>query len=128
VAVVLGGSVHLQRWSDGYRSLSVGPLFLVDVAASVVLAVALFAVSDRRAVYAALALSIGALAALALSRTTGLAGFAETGLDRSAVEAVTIEVAAVALLTATLASGSGRTASAAGPSSSPGTTERGDPR
>ena len=42
--LVWSGVIHLQLWSDGYRSISViGPLFLIQGIASIVLAVALVA-------------------------------------------------------------------------------------
>ena len=42
--LVWSGVLHLQLWSEGYRSISViGPLFLVQGIASIVLAVALVA-------------------------------------------------------------------------------------
>ena len=40
--MVWSGVIHLQLWSDGYRSISViGPLFLIQGVVSIVLAVAL---------------------------------------------------------------------------------------
>jgi hypothetical protein len=42
--LVWSGVIHLQLWSDGYRGISViGPLFLIQGIASIVLAVALAA-------------------------------------------------------------------------------------
>jgi hypothetical protein len=98
VALLLGASVHLERWMHGYRELSVGPSFLANVVASVVVATALFAWHDRISVIVGLVLSLGSVAALVISRTVGLFGFEEAGFDRPALEAIVFEAIAVVLL------------------------------
>src|SRR5271155_4970268 len=60
--LVWSGVIHLQLWSDGYRSISViGPLFLIQGIASIVLAVALTAF--RRLVLLAAGAGLGAATA-----------------------------------------------------------------
>ena len=61
--LVWSGVIHLQLWSDGYRTISViGRLFLIQGIASIVLAVAL--VAFRRLVL----LAAGAVLAAPLLR------------------------------------------------------------
>ena len=69
--LVWSGVLHLQLWSEGYRSISViGPLFLVQGIASIVLAVAL--VAFRRLVLLAASATLGAGSARSkATRSTG---------------------------------------------------------
>lgn len=102
--VLLGGAVHLQQWLAVFRDQSIGPLFLVNTIASVIVAVALVATDDDVVMWpvlAGLALSVGSLLALLASRTVGLPGFEATGYDVAEYEAIAVEaLASVALVAA----------------------------
>lgn len=96
--VLAGGLIHYDLWMDGYRSIpSIGPLFMTNLVASVLVAVALL-VSGRPAVVAAgAALSIGSLGALVASRTVGFLGFTESWTDQS-VQIIAAEIGAMVTL------------------------------
>ena len=105
LAVLVGGAVHLQQWLTIFRDQSIGPTFLVNAVASLVVAVALVATDDRIvrwAVVAGLALSVGSLLALLASRTVGLPGFEATGYELAEIEAIVAEVVATVSLGAAL--------------------------
>ena len=120
--VLLGGAVHLQQWLTIFRDQSVGPLFLVNAVASLLVAIALVATDDHVVVWpvlAGLALSIGSLAALLASRTVGLPGFEATGYDVAESEAIVVEsLATVALAVAYVVTRRAPTSSPALPGSS----------
>lgn len=73
-ALLVSAAVHLYLWFDGVRNQSVGPMFLVNVVAGVVIAVLL--VRWRHWLPAFLTLGFGAatLAAFAIASTVGLLG------------------------------------------------------
>lgn len=103
--VLLGGAVHLQQWTSVFRDQPIGPTFLVNAAASLVVAVALVATDDRAVVWpvlAGLALSVGSLLALLASRTVGLVGFEATGYDVAEHQAIVVEALATLVLAAAL--------------------------
>lgn len=90
------GVIHLELWSDGYRHVpTIGVLFLASVAGAAVLVVALSVTRRGAVALAAGVYALTSLAALALSRTTGLLGFTERGLDERALATVGAELAAV---------------------------------
>lgn len=108
LAVLAGGAVHLQQWLTVFRDQSIGPTFLANAVASLIVAVALVATDHRAvrwAVLAGLALSIGSLVALVASRTVGLPGFEATGYDVAEIEAIVAESVATAALVAALVVG-----------------------
>ncbi len=97
--VAIGGFIHLQLWSGGYRGIPlIGPWFVANMVASAVIAVALLATADRRVALAGLALSLASLAALVLSRTVGLFGFLETTWTERALSATGAELGAIVAL------------------------------
>ena len=102
--MVWSGVIHLQLWSDGYRSISViGPLFLIQGAGSIVLAVAL-AVFRRVFLLAAGAVTMAATAAgLLLSASVGLFGYQESLAVPYAMSSLTVEFAGAAVLAAAAA-------------------------
>ena len=92
--LVWSGVLHLQLWSEGYRTISViGPLFLVQGIASIALAVAL-AAFRRLAVLAASA---------ALAAGTGLFGYTESLAVPSAQTSLVVEFTSAAMLAAAAA-------------------------
>ena len=102
--MVWSGVIHLQLWSDGYRSISViGPLFLIQGAGSIVLAVAL-AVFRRVFLLAAGAVTMAATAAgLLLSVNVSLFGFRESLAVPYAMSSLVVEFAGAAVLAAAAA-------------------------
>jgi hypothetical protein len=102
--MVWSGVIHLQLWSDGYRSISViGPLFLIQGAGSIVLAVVL-AVFRRVVLLAAGAVTMAATAAgLLLSAGVGLFGFQESLAVPYAMSSLVVEFAGAAVLAAATA-------------------------
>ncbi|WP_323095274.1 hypothetical protein [Intrasporangium sp. YIM S08009] len=73
-ALLVSAGVHLYLWFDGVRNQTVGPMFLVNVAAGIVIAVLL--VRWRHWVPAFLTLGFGAatLGAFTIASTVGLMG------------------------------------------------------
>lgn len=102
--MVWSGVIHLQLWSDGYRSISViGPLFLVQGIASIALA-AVIAVFRRVALMAAGAVTMAATAAgLLLSAGIGLFGYQESLAVPYAMSSLVVEFAGAAVLAAAAA-------------------------
>jgi hypothetical protein len=103
VLLVLGGAVHLQQWFRNYRDLEIGPTFLLNAIASVVVATFLFGARGRTTRWASLAgiaLSLASLGALLASRTIGLPGFTAVGYDRPEIEAIVLELLAAVVLVA----------------------------
>ena len=102
--MVWSGVIHLQLWSDGYRSISViGPLFLIQGVAGIALAVVL-AVFRRVVLMAAGAVMMAATAAgLLLSAGIGLFGFQESLAVPYAMSSLVVEFAGAAVLAAACA-------------------------
>jgi hypothetical protein len=95
------GVLHLQLWSEGYRTISViGPLFLVQGIASIVLAVALVAVRRLVLLAAGAALAAGTAAGLLLSAGIGLFGYTESLAVPDAVTSLVVEFTGAAVLAA----------------------------
>jgi hypothetical protein len=132
LGVVAIGLNHLdQLTAQSYSAIpTIGSLFVLNVVAAGVIAVALVAPVPSRhgravhlaAAVAGLGLAAGSLAGLALSLTTGLFGFREPGVRAAIDLAVALDVVTIALLSAYLATAWPGTAPA-----SPGTS-RGRPR
>jgi hypothetical protein len=99
--MVWSGVIHLQLWSDGYRSISViGPLFLIQGIGGIALAVVI-AVFRRVVLMAAGAVMMAATAAgLLLSAGIGLFGFQESLAVPYAMSSLAVEFAAAAVLAA----------------------------
>lgn len=113
--VLAGGLVHLKLWDDGYKDYpndNLGRMFLLNVVASVVAAIAVAVWDHWIPVLGALAVVNGTLLAFALSRAdtgvpfTAIDGnnFVESGFDPSpeAFLALVFEVSAAALLVSVL--------------------------
>jgi hypothetical protein len=98
------GWIHLDLWTEGYRSIDViGPGFLLNALAGFGLA-ALLLVTPRPLVGWVAALgaltAAGTLAGLLLSTTVGLFGFTESTAAALWWESFWVEVTAVVVLTA----------------------------
>jgi len=77
--LVWSGVIHLMLWSDGYKDISViGPLFLVQGIASIVLAVAIVAFRWLALLAAGAVAGVATAVGLLLSVNVGLFGYTET--------------------------------------------------
>ncbi|MGH3451468.1 MAG: hypothetical protein ACRDQW_12260, partial [Haloechinothrix sp.] len=84
VGLLVSAAVHLERWFAGFRNITstfggqeyfiIGPLFLVNVVAGVVIAIAVLAWRHWLPLLAALGFGAGTLAAFFADRTVGLFG------------------------------------------------------
>ncbi len=94
--VAVSGYIHYDLWVGGYQGIRyIGPLFLVNVAASAVAAIGLVVTRDFRVSLAAIGLTLGTLVSLVLSRTTGLVGFMESAWTTDALAIVAAGVGAL---------------------------------
>jgi hypothetical protein len=106
VAVLVSAWVHLKLWIDGFRDLSVvGPAFMLNAVAGVVIAVLLLAWRHWLPLLLAVGFGVATLGAFVTSTTVGLFGVHEqwTGFYVFAAavsEAVAIVVGALGLLLA----------------------------
>jgi len=77
--LVWSGVIHLMLWSDGYKDISViGPLFLVQGIASIVIAVAIVAFRWLVLLAAGAVVGVATAVGLLLSVNVGLFGYTET--------------------------------------------------
>jgi len=96
--ILVNGGVHFYLWDHGYREIRViGPLFVLNVVAALLVAGALLWKPEGIAAVLGLALSAGTFGAFVLSVTVGLFGFT-TGWDPKAVLAAVAEIGAIVLL------------------------------
>ncbi|GAB2743152.1 DUF6529 family protein [Kitasatospora kifunensis] len=98
VALAASGYIHAQLYIDGYRFVHViGSLFLLQASTAFAVAALLLLAGPLILRIAAAAIAIGALAGFVASRTTGLFGFSENGLQ-PAPQAVLSVLAEVLIL------------------------------
>jgi hypothetical protein len=99
--MVWSGVIHLELWSDGYRSIAViGPLFLIQGIGGITLA-GLTGVFRRVVFMAAGAVMMAATAAgLLLSAGIGLFGYQESLAVPYAMSSLAVEFAGAAVLAA----------------------------
>jgi hypothetical protein len=77
--LVWSGVIHLKLWSDGYKDISViGPLFLVQGIASIVLGVAVVALRWLALLAAGAVAGVATAVGLLLSVYVGLFGYTES--------------------------------------------------
>jgi hypothetical protein len=113
--LVASGLIHLHLWDIAYRHVkTLDVLFLVQVAACLVAAVALLAFRRLIVVLGAAALMAGTIVGFALARTVGIFGFHLTFSSGLAYTVLVIEAAGVVLLgiTALLMTAAGKPAAA----------------
>ena len=105
--LIASGAIHLDLYLTGYNSIpTIGPLFLLQVIAAYVLAVAI-PLTGLRLAYAAGALfALGVLGGYLLTLKVGLFGFTEVRTTAGIVAAI-IDIAAFAVLGAGAVSGLG---------------------
>ncbi|MFD9964669.1 hypothetical protein [Amycolatopsis sp. NPDC058986] len=101
VCLAAGGYVHAELYLHGYRVIPfVGPAFLVQASGSFAIAVLLVFSGSVVLRLAAAGLALGALGGFVLSRTIGVFGFVEYGLQPApeALVSLLTEAAVLALL------------------------------
>jgi hypothetical protein len=98
--VLWSAYIHFHLWGEtgGYRHITtIGPLFLVQSVAGLVIGLGVIAVRQLWAAVVGLGYALATLAGFLLSVTHGLFGFTETWLAPFAQQAFGIEVAAAAV-------------------------------
>jgi len=99
--MVWSSVIHLQLWSDGYRSISViGPLFLIQGIAGIALALAMVVLRRAALLAAGAALLAGTAAGLLVSSAFGLFGFQDSLAVPYAMTSLTVEFTGAAVLAA----------------------------
>ncbi len=97
--VLASAAVHLHLWSTGYRHIAtIGPLFLLQGIAGIVLAFVLAVTRRVWSIVAAAGFLAGTVAGFLLSVNVGLFGFQDTWVAPTAKSAFAIEVAGFAVL------------------------------
>jgi hypothetical protein len=82
LCLVASGYLHAQLYLRGYRAIpGIGPAFLLQASGSFAVGVLLLAAAPAILRLAAAGLAGGALVGFALSRTVGIFGFVEHGLN-----------------------------------------------
>jgi hypothetical protein len=100
--MIASGLIHLHLWDIAYRHVkTLDQLFLVQVVACLVLAVALLVTRRLIVVAASLLLMAGTIVGFLLARSVGIFGFKLTFTSGLADTVLVIEIAAVILLAVT---------------------------
>jgi hypothetical protein len=112
-AFVLGGAllvwsayIHFHLWNetDGYRSIpTIGPLFLVQSIAGLVIGIGVVAVRRLWAAVIGIGFALTTIAGFLVTVAVGLFGFKDSWLAPYAKQAFVIEILAVAVLIAAAA-------------------------
>ena len=96
LAALVSAAVHLILWFDGYRDLSVvGPAFLVNALAGVVIAALLVRWDHWLPAFLALGFGLSTLGAFVLSTTVGLFGVHEQWRGGRVLTAAAAEVVCI---------------------------------
>jgi hypothetical protein len=99
--LVWSGVIHLMLWSDGYKDISViGPLFLVQGIASIVVAAAVVALRRLALLAAGAVAGVATAAGLLLSANVGLFGYTESLTVPYATLSLAVEFTAAFVLAA----------------------------
>jgi hypothetical protein len=100
--MIASGLIHLHLWDISYRHVkTLDQLFLVQVVAALVLAVALLVTRHVLVVAASLLLMLGTIVGFLLARSVGIFGFKLTFTSGLATTVLVVEIAAVVLLAVT---------------------------
>ena len=94
-AVLVSAGVHLMLWLDGIRDLSVGPAFMLNAVAGLVIAVLLVAWRAWVPAFLAMGFGIATLGAFVMSATVGLLGIHEHWVGGYVWTAAICEVVAI---------------------------------
>jgi hypothetical protein len=96
IAVLVSGAVHVKLWADGVRDIDViGPLFLLNAVAALVIAGALLFWRSWLPLLAAVGFGASTLVAFVLSATVGLFGVHESWTGTYVVTAYVSELVAL---------------------------------
>lgn len=96
LTVLVSGAVHLKLWFDGFRDISViGPAFMVNAVASLVIAVLLLRWRHWLPLLLALGFGLSTLGAYLVSATVGLFGVHEVWTGWAVLTAAGAEVVAI---------------------------------
>jgi hypothetical protein len=99
VLIVVSGVEHLHLWDIAYRHVAtLGPLFVVQGIASLVLGLTLAGIRRLVVVLAGLAMMVGTIVGFVLVLTTGLFGFKLGFVSGLAYLILVVEIAAVLVL------------------------------
>jgi hypothetical protein len=100
--LIASGAIHLHLWDIAYRHVAtLGPLFLVQACAALVIALAVLLTRHILAVAAGLALCAGTIVGFVLARTVGIFGFKLTFSSGLANLVLVIEIVAILMLAIT---------------------------
>jgi hypothetical protein len=102
LCLATSGYLHAQLYLRGYRAIrGIGPAFLLQASGSFAVGILLLAAAPAILRLAAAGLAGGALVGFALSRTVGIFGFVEHGLNPApqALLSILTEIATLCLLT-----------------------------
>jgi hypothetical protein len=100
--LIASGAIHLHLWDIAYRHVkTLDQLFLVQVAACVLLAIALLVTRSVLVVAAAWLLMAGTIVGFLLARSVGIFGFKLTFSSGLANTVLIVEIAGVIMLTIT---------------------------
>ena len=95
-AVLVSAAVHLKVWLDGYRDLNViGPAFMLNVVAGVVIAVLLVVWRHWLPLLLAAGFGAATLAAFVTAATVGLFGVHEIWVSTTGITAGVAEIVAL---------------------------------
>jgi hypothetical protein len=98
--MVCSGLIHIHLWDIAYRHVAtLGPLFLVQAIAALVLAVVLVVTRAVVVAVACILLMVGTLVGFVLADTVGIFGFTLPEVTGWAYEALIAELLSAALLT-----------------------------
>lgn len=98
LAVAIGGYEHAHLYHRGYREIHViGTLFVLNTLGSLATVLLLLARRPYPFVLSSLAVSVGSIVAIVVTRTSGMFGFHESGYDTRAILTVVAEAFAVVL-------------------------------
>jgi hypothetical protein len=95
VALIVSAGVHLYLWFDGVRNQSVGPMFLINVVAGVVIAVLLLRWDHWVPAFLTLGFGAATLGAFIIASTVGLLGVHTTWAGGSVWTAAIAEVVCI---------------------------------
>jgi hypothetical protein len=101
--LIWSAAIHFHLWSetDGYRSIpTIGPLFLMQSIAALVIGVGVVAVRRVWAAVIGIGFALTTIAGFLLSVAAGLFGFQDSWLAPFAKEAFTVEILAAVVLIA----------------------------
>ena len=117
ILMICSGLIHIHLWDIAYRHVAtLGPLFLVQAVAALVLAVVLVVARVVVVALACMALMLGTVVGFILADTVGIFGFKLPAVTGWAYEALIAELLSAVVLGVSGACGRGTSPVAAAPS------------